>query len=416
MKLSTKSIYYLAFFAWGMGPLSGATFCVETAEELHSTLTIAAANSEDDTVQLVQGLYEGNFVYASTEPFSLSVHGGYTVGCASREIDPTNTVLDGMAADRVLVFSSNQTANLVLEGLTLRNGNSGNGSGLFVLTNGKLNVSHSSITGNSGSDGAGIFVEANQVSLSNNIISRNDGFRAGGVWIDAVTVTLTHNTISNNSVDFAVGSPSGGVLFLADMVDFTNNVVNGNTSRGNTGNAAVLSAQATVSLIGNTISNNMQSGFRATGHPVTVSSNIVTGNRGGAADVRGGTATVSNNTIIANGGGVRLGTKDITLSENVITGNGGGVGGNSSGNTITLIKNLISDNGSGFSTGSTLDTILVNNVITNNGNRGVSVEHPGMVTLVNNTITGNHNPKVNTGAPLIEGAGGVWISLREDTA
>ena len=73
----------------------GATFCVDSATELQSALTTAASNGEDDTIQIVQGTYSGNFVYASTEAHGVSVEGGYTSGCVSREVDPTNTVMDG---------------------------------------------------------------------------------------------------------------------------------------------------------------------------------------------------------------------------------------------------------------------------------------------------------------------------------
>ena len=47
----------------GHGPAVAATFCVDTAAELQAALTAAEGNAEDDTVQVVQGLYVGNFIY-----------------------------------------------------------------------------------------------------------------------------------------------------------------------------------------------------------------------------------------------------------------------------------------------------------------------------------------------------------------
>jgi len=54
----------------------GETFCVSDESELQSALTTAASNGEDDTIQIVQGTYEGNFVYASQEARNLTMQGG----------------------------------------------------------------------------------------------------------------------------------------------------------------------------------------------------------------------------------------------------------------------------------------------------------------------------------------------------
>ena len=119
----------------------GATFCVSNEAELQAALTAAASNGEDDTIQIVQGTYNGNFVYASTEANNLTVEGGYTEGCASREIDPANTVLDGGGTDMVLALVSQGAANFTLEGLTLQNGASS------TNFNGGGNLTSSATTG-----------------------------------------------------------------------------------------------------------------------------------------------------------------------------------------------------------------------------------------------------------------------------
>lgn len=83
------------------GSTRAAIFCVSTAAELQAALTTAASNGEDDVIHIVQGTYNGNFVYASTEAFNLTVEGGYAASCSSRVVDPANTVLDGLATGRV---------------------------------------------------------------------------------------------------------------------------------------------------------------------------------------------------------------------------------------------------------------------------------------------------------------------------
>ncbi|MCK4426767.1 MAG: hypothetical protein KAV69_08450, partial [Deltaproteobacteria bacterium] len=127
-----------------------ATFCVSDAAGLHDALSQAASNGEDDIIQIVQGTYVGNFIYASTEAFGVTIEGGYTT-CASREVDPANTVLDGDAAGNVLVLSCpDQAVKFVVDGVTLQNGNaSNNGGGLFAKTdNGEVTLTNNTITGN----------------------------------------------------------------------------------------------------------------------------------------------------------------------------------------------------------------------------------------------------------------------------
>ena len=115
----------------------GATFCVNDEAELKAALTTAASNGEDDIIQIIQGTYNGNFVYASTEENSLTVEGGYTEDCASRTIDPANTISDGGRIDTVLALVSQEAANFSVEGITLQNGNTSTvdyGGGLYAKT------------------------------------------------------------------------------------------------------------------------------------------------------------------------------------------------------------------------------------------------------------------------------------------
>jgi len=125
-----------------------ATFCVSNETELQTALTTAASNGEDDTIQIVQGTYNGNFIYASTQGNSLTVEGGYTSGCASQVIDPGNTVLDGGGVDHVLALvRQTGEADFSLEGLTLQNGNAStetNGGGLYARTEGHVTLTRTS--------------------------------------------------------------------------------------------------------------------------------------------------------------------------------------------------------------------------------------------------------------------------------
>jgi hypothetical protein len=78
------------------GSAQAATFCVSSASGLLSALAAAGSNGEDDVIEVVQGTYQGSFVYIPTEAFSLTIEGGYAAGCTSRVVNPANTVLDAM--------------------------------------------------------------------------------------------------------------------------------------------------------------------------------------------------------------------------------------------------------------------------------------------------------------------------------
>src|SRR5215510_11218305 len=88
-------IFVYGLIGFGHGAASAATVCVSTAADLESALLTAAANGEADVIQLVQGTYQGHFLYASSEPYGLTLEGGYVAGCMSRRVEPSTTVLDG---------------------------------------------------------------------------------------------------------------------------------------------------------------------------------------------------------------------------------------------------------------------------------------------------------------------------------
>ncbi len=85
---------------------NAAAFCVANTVEFQTALTTAQSNGVDDTVQIVQGTYVGNFVYATMQSGGLTIEGGYTANCSARVADPTNTVLDGNNSDTVLIVVS----------------------------------------------------------------------------------------------------------------------------------------------------------------------------------------------------------------------------------------------------------------------------------------------------------------------
>jgi hypothetical protein len=51
-------------------------YCVADETELIDALDDAKDNGDDDVIKIQQGTYYGNFVYASTESFGVTIEGG----------------------------------------------------------------------------------------------------------------------------------------------------------------------------------------------------------------------------------------------------------------------------------------------------------------------------------------------------
>jgi hypothetical protein len=377
----------------------GATFCVDSTTDLQTTLTTAMSNGEDDTVRIVQGTYSGNFVYASTEGYGVTIEGGYTPGCTSRVVDPANTVLDGNATGNVLVLSCPDNAvEFSVYGVTLQNGSvAGNGGGLYANTaNGDITLTNNTIKGNSGRgvDATGF----STVTLTKNTIKQNlnSGFLSYTPASHiSQTFIFTKNTIMDNSCDIGGAGVSIGVEGEL-IATFTENEISQNTVLGAEGAGGV-----------------MINGYTSDGIRATFTKNIITDN-----SVDAGAASW--------GGGVGIyGSTDHTDSlifySNLIVrnsagdGSGGGISIFGHSDNVTLDSNTIKENNAGQSGGgvaiSGYKVILTNNNISNNSaigyGRGGGVFASGStVTLTNNTIAKN---SANTDG------GGVYLILYDNS-
>jgi uncharacterized repeat protein (TIGR02543 family) len=278
---------------------SAATFCVDTSQELQDALTTAQSNSQNDTIQIVQGTYTGNFVYESTQSHSLTIQGGYTAGCASRVVNASNTVLDANSTGRVLMLNSpSATATYIVNGITLTHGelfyeNPADyepGAGLYVDTqSGSLSLTNSIIIDNTtvNSQGGGIYVtNAESVEITNATFTRNTsaaaGGAGGGIYIQGVTGTI--NLDNNSFTDGWAFDGSGGIEISAlGTINVTNNTFTGNFSDMGSG-AAYIGGAGTITMTNNIISHNTSD----------------TGYGGGVFLAASGTLNFSNNTVAYN--------------------------------------------------------------------------------------------------------------------
>jgi hypothetical protein len=407
-------------------PALAGVFCVNTAASLQTALTTAASNGVDDEVRIVQGTYVGNFVYASTQANGLSVLGGYTAGCASRTLNPVNTILDGNQTNRVLVLSApDAAADFLVEGLTLRNGKrtAGAGGGLLATV---------------GSDGV-VTLNNNQIE-NNTTVGYSYEYPGGGAFISATTATLTNNNITGNTG----GGGSGGATIYASTAMLINNNFTGNSGSNFYGGGAEISA-TTATLTNNHFTSNTAGrggGVSIAASTATLTNNNISGNTaagpsgaaGGGVSLYATTATLTNNTLSGNtadsyyggtGGGVYLSATTATLTNNTLQGNvagpGGGISvsfrGPATNSWVALYNNLFWQNQTAWDLGADFDienslasqvTLFANNFDWT-ANTGFKVGTPVYIDstnlnkinplLVNEVIGDLGSPMIDAGYP-----------------
>lgn len=245
-----------------------AEFCVTSEAELTDALTLAAANGEPDSIRLVQGIYEGNFLYESLEDESLFLRGGYTDGCASRLLEPANTRLDGLGTSGpVLALAANSTAaELVVEGIHIANGLNQTvtaypAAGLYMAVGGQGTIRlHRNIISDSRA-GVGIFgggrLAGGTLEISQNWVRSNiSGDTGGGLSIagSGGTINLSNNRFQDNRALF-----SGGGLDIRSIngpVQVFNNLIADNVSVSSGAGARITVSSDSLAFANNTVFGN----------------------------------------------------------------------------------------------------------------------------------------------------------------
>jgi len=304
----------------GMGvnmSANAAAFCVANTVDFQTALTTAQSNGVADTVRIVQGIYVGNFVYASTQSDNLTIKGGYTANCSARVVDPVNTVLDGNTLDTALIVVSQGAADVSMDSVTVQNGLSqpgptnSHGGGLHIDISGLLTLTNSLFMNNStplpapivDAKGGAVFARCDVV-LNNNVFEGNSAEWGGAVYATG------HSVFDNNLFD-SNDAVVGGALYINGTSTLSDNIFSLNT--------AVITAGARLNgdteLIRNTFDRN-----------VTSTSG---GSEGGALRAKND-ATLTDNMFMNNigrmGGGAYIG-KVAELTGNTFTDNQGSVGG-----------------------------------------------------------------------------------------
>jgi hypothetical protein len=363
----------------------GATFDVTSPAEFQSAMTAAAANDEDDVINVAAGTYNitTTLTYQTDDG-----DGGHTL--TIQGAGAAATVLSGGGTTPIMSISTDTGldggdagGNIVIRDLTFRAGNN---------------------TGNPGG-GANIFTFYANATCQDSIFTGNTADNAGGVLFLSFygTVTVTGNTFSSNTASSASSGGGGGLAAASQYasVTLTSNIFTNNSSASG-GGGAVAGAAVSLTVAGNTFSGNTATttdpfgggGIRAAGTDGAVllegnefSNNSAPSSRAGGAAVLiagNGSATVSDNSFSNNsaidGGGawvfsIASGPVSVVrniFSSNNASGQGGGAAGGTNG-IATFADNVFLGNSADIGGG----------LVTGPG------DGPGSANVVNNTFSGN---------------------------
>jgi len=330
---------------------------------------IIAANTDNAFGDCLAGSGADRIVFDPALPaptiFTLTLAGRDENSALTGDLDISGTTtissftpitIDGNATDRVFEIHKNAKVNLI--GVTIRNGNPGEGQaggGVFVDLVAHLVVTNSQIISNSAQSGGGAMV-LGRLTMRDSAVSGNQG---GGLNNAGGLLALHNVQIINNCGGYGIQQNQGALNFTLGLI--------GSNQGGGIYNAAATATLTRVNIIGNTNGggavNTGASLTRLTiDHSQILSNTATTGggvlNEGTGASIDIYATRISGNHATSNGGGLFnrgiMSVQDSTLDHNQARAGAGlhHLGGNLSLRNDTFSQNSASDNGGGLYNGS----------------------------------------------------------------
>ncbi|MGB3534951.1 MAG: peroxidase family protein [Microcoleaceae cyanobacterium] len=307
-----------------------------------------------------------------------------------------NISIDAGRSSRVINVndSSNTKIDVVLNALTIREGNAtGDGGGIWNQEN--LTITNSFIIDNTATDDGGGIFNNGTLNLTDTHVTQNQatiGFADGGGIYNNGTLTVTESVISGN----AANDNAGGIY----TNDVGNTTITGSLIQDNTANndGGGLFNFGAVTINDSTISNNLGTTAAADGGGVAVFGETTITN-----------STISGNSAGDDGGGIyvkdRVGSRvpSVTITssiieENTATSDGGGVFnfGDATITDSTISRNTAPDGqGSGvasFGSSFTTSTTVTSSFIAGNTNSDVD-----FITRSTNTFNSGGDNRIGKG-------------------
>jgi hypothetical protein len=205
-----------------------------------------------DTVIILEGTYYENITVPDND---VVIASEFILSGDSSAID--STIIDGDSAGSVITIDNIESSSPEIVGLTITNGMSSTGAGIYCLNSTPV-IRNNKIIGNvaigENEKGGGIYCNNSEAAIiSNRIISNYSGFYGGGIYIYECSPTLENCIIANNTSE----SSGGGIC-----VYYSNALVRNNLFYGNYGYAISCDNQFSgPTIINNTICDNANSGI-----------------------------------------------------------------------------------------------------------------------------------------------------------
>ncbi len=214
-------------------PVGSTTFSLSNDEKPGLVVTTAtdAVNLFDGLTSLREALgYAATLGGSQTITFGSGVAG--TIELDSGLVISSDVTIEGSGTSPLevggggflsnfSVFTVNSGVTASISGLTIANGFSGSGGGVF--NEGSLTLSDDTITGNSAGTGGGVY-NGGTLVLTNDTITQNSADLGGGVDNNG-TATFINDTITQN-----LGASTGGGLYGAVNATLHNTIVALNSS------------------------------------------------------------------------------------------------------------------------------------------------------------------------------------------
>ena len=178
----------------------------------------------------------------------------------------SNVFVDGSYTGRV--FTINSSANVTLQGMTMRNGSVDGSPGGGIYNAGTLILKNSAVLSNTATNNSGGAIgNIGTLTITQSILAHNSTVSGGAIYSYDGTLVLQDVTVRDN---FAAST--GGAFFLegGGTVIMERTTINSNQAGGNSG-AFHAQSGVSVQLINVTISGNTADNFSAFGSNTTVS-------------------------------------------------------------------------------------------------------------------------------------------------
>ena len=284
------------------------TFTVDSNADAPDATLNGVCDTGGGVCTLRAAITEANAVSGATINFSMPGSVTYLLTLGTLTISsnmsivgngPAHTIVDGdgsVTFSRVFALSSS-SISVSMSGLTIQNGKSTQGGGIYNAA--KLSLANSVVISNTATAGSpnvgGGIYNTGHLTITNSFINNNSApnvsFSGGGGGISngGGTVTLINSTVDGNSTD----NVGGGIHIDSGVVSLINSTVGNNTAKNGGGIFNGGLGSGTLKIIQSTIDTNTSTSTDSSGG-------------GGGIENFMGVATLINSTIyfnFANGSG-----------------------------------------------------------------------------------------------------------------